>query len=175
MDMHINQESKPSKLAAVFDDEQKAIDAKQTLVNVGHFKQQDIEVIQPKDRNTSKKIESEPKAIARFITRSHFIFGGVGLLVGLVIASAMVVSGPMMTQSSPLHTYIALAVVGTFVGLLFAGLLSLRPDHDPLINDTVTASRHNLWTLIVQTDGRKNLKKAHQLMNPTAVSVTETF
>jgi hypothetical protein len=65
--------------------------------------------------------------------------------------------------------------VGTFVGLLFAGLLSLRPDHDPLINDTVTASRHNLWTLIVQTDGRKNLKKAHQLINPTAVSVTETF
>ena len=55
MDMHINQETKPSKLAAVFDDEQKAIDAKQTLVNIGHFKQQDIEVIQPKDRNTSKK------------------------------------------------------------------------------------------------------------------------
>lgn len=175
MDMQINPESKPSKLAAVFDNEQKAVEAKQKLVNVGHFNQQDIEVIQPKDKNTSKKIEPEPKAIARFITRSHLILGGVGLLVGLAIASALVASGPMMTQSSPLYTYIALAVVGTFVGLLFAGLLSLRPDHDPLINETVSAKRHNLWTLIVQTDGRKNLKKAHQLMNQTAVSVTETF
>ena len=175
MDMQINQESKPSKLAAVFDDEQKALEAKQTLVNDGHFKQQDIEMIQPKDNHTSEKIEPESKAIARFITRSHFIFGGIGLLVGLAIASALVASGPMMTQSSPLYTYIALAIVGTFVGMLLAGLVSLRPDHDPLINDTVSAKRHNLWTLIVQTDGRKNLKKAHQLMHPTAVSVTETF
>lgn len=175
MDMQINQESKPSKLAAVFDDKQKALNAKQTLVSEGHFEQQDIEVIHPKDNHTSEKIEPESNAIARFITRSHLVFGGIGLLVGLAIASALVTSGPMMTQSSPLHTYIALAVVGSFIGLLLAGLLSLRPDHDPLINDTVSAKRHHLWTLIVQTDSRKNLKKAHYLMQPTAVSVTETF
>lgn len=175
MDIQLSEESKASKVAAVFENEQQALDAQRILLNSGYFNQQNIEIVRPKDKHVSEKMEPEPKAIAKFITRSHFMFGGLGLLLGLIIATTLVISGPEMTRSSPLQTYLAFTIMGTFFGLLIAGFLSLRPDHDPLINQTISATQHNQWSLIIQTEDHDKLNKAYEIMEPIAVSVTETL
>lgn len=171
----INQEKRSRKIAAIFDDGAKAEQAEETLINYGHFNSKDVKLIQPGDKRIRQKLEPETGAIGKTLLISHFIFGGLGLVLGLVIAAIVTTIGPVFAQSSPLLTYLALAIVGTFFGLFVAGLITLRPDHDPLINETIEASRHNKWAIVVHTHNHGDQQRARQLLQPVAVSVTDTF
>ncbi len=84
-------------------------------------------------------------------------------------------AGPTYTQDSPLPTYLALSFFGLLIGLMVAGAVSLRPDHDPLINETLEASHHHRWTVIVQTDDRESSHKAKEILETNAVTVKETI
>lgn len=175
MNIELSEENKASKVAAVFESEQQALDARQILLNDDDLNQLNFEIVRPKDKHISEKIEPESKAIIKFITRSHWVLGGLGLVIGLVVASALALIGPEMTQSSPMYTYLAFAIIGTFLGLLIAGVVSLRPDHDPLITQTMTASQQNQWTLIIQTEDQEKLTKVYEMMESISASVTKTL
>ena len=84
-------------------------------------------------------------------------------------------AGPTFTQDSPLPTYLALSFFGLLIGLMLAGAVTLRPDHDPLINETIDASHHQKWTVIVQTDDRETTDRAKQILETKAESVRETI
>lgn len=175
MAVNVIDEQHPAKVAAVFNSEAEANRARQDLINEGKFANRLISVVEPDDSDLSKKIEPESQGIARTIIKSHGVLGVVGLFAGLIAASILVAAGPTFTQDSPLPTYLALSFFGLLIGLMIAGAVTLRPDHDPLINETIEASQHQQWTVIVQTDDRDATNLAKQILQNKAQSVRETI
>lgn len=175
MDMNIIDEKHPSKVAGIFNSEKLAKVAQEKLINQGHFKTADIKIVRPNDANLSKKIEPRDTGIAKTLVDSHIIFGIVGFVAGLLLAFILILVGPDMFKSSPLLVYLALGFVGAMLGLMFAGGISLRPDQDPLINDTVEATNHHQWSVVVQIDNPEANELAQKILEETAISVSHTL
>lgn len=175
MAVNVTEEQHPAKVAAVFNSETEANRAQEELINSGQFASQVINIIRPEDPSLSEKIEPESHGIAKTIVKSHGVLGIVGLFAGMILASILVAAGPTYTQDSPLPTYLALSFFGLLLGLMVAGAVTLRPDHDPLINQTVEASHKNKWTVIVQTDDHEQNHLAKRILQNNAVSVSETI
>lgn len=175
MDISIHQEKYHGKVAAIFDDERAAKAAKSRLIENGHFSSRQVNIVKPHDHYAGHKIEPETEAIGKVMLSLHLIFGGIGIILGLMIAGLTSMMGPTFAQSSPLLTHLALALIGLFLGLIVAGAISLRPDHDPLITKTLEACEHDQWAVIVQTKHHDEQDKAQQLLHPIAVSMTETL
>lgn len=175
MDMNIIDEKHPSKVAGIFNSAETAEAAQEKLIKQGHFRAKDIKIVRPHDAGISKKIEPTDSGIAATLVNSHVIIGISGLVFGLVLAYILIMLGPDMFSSSPLLVYLALGFVGSMLGLMIAGGVSLRPDQDPLISDTVEASNEDKWSVVVQIDDDKANERAQSLMKETAVSVTHTL
>lgn len=107
-----------------------------------------IRLVEPHDPDLANKVEPETKGIARLLVRAHVGLGLTGLVVGLVAAAVLVGIGPAVTRSSPVMTFIALGFLGPILGLLLAGVISLRPDHDPMIEKTRKATSAGRWTVV---------------------------
>lgn len=175
MAVDVIDEKHPAKVAGIFKTEDDARTARKALMDKGKFASKVINVVKPEDPNLSKKIEPESHGIAKTILKSHGVLGIVGLFAGFILASILVAAGPTFAQSSPLPTYLALGFFGLLLGLMVAGAITLRPDHDPLINETIEASHQQQWTVIVQTDDRDAVHKAKEILETYAVSVKETI
>ena len=120
----------------------------QLLVDQAQLPRHQIRVVQPHDPNMGSKAEPENKGIARTLVKSHTVLGIGGLVFGLLLAALLVTMGPAMTRESPMFTFIALGFLFTFLGLILAGVISLRPDHDNMIATTRTATEAGYWTVI---------------------------
>ncbi|MDX1572923.1 MAG: hypothetical protein R3341_02785 [Methylophaga sp.] len=175
MEANVIDEKHPAKVAAIFNNEAEAKRAKQDLINEGKFASNLINIVKPEDSDLSKKIEPDNRGIVRTLLNSHIILGIGGLLVGLIAAAILVAIGPAFTQSSPFGTYFAMGFVGSMLGMMLAGAVSLRPDHDPLITKTIEANEHNEWTVIVQTDDREAVNLAKKILKNKSQSVRETI
>lgn len=138
----------PHKVSAEYDSQQSADQAVQLLVNHAELPRKQIRVIRPHDPNMARKIEPGVKGIARTLMKSHIVLGLGGLVLGLLAATLLTTIGPALTRSSPLFTFIALGFLFPVVGLMLAGLISLRPDQDFLIEKTRTATDTGHWTVI---------------------------
>ena len=71
--------------------------------------------------------------IARTLVKAHLVLGGIGALVGLRIALALLLfTGVRAFTSSPAFSIGLLTALGLVAGLLLGGLVSLRPNQDVL-------------------------------------------
>ncbi len=174
MEVEIQDEKHTGRVAAVYGDKDSANAAKQKLIDNG-ISSALISIVKPNDSNISRKIEPESHGIAKTIVKSHGWLGLIGMILGVLIAAVLVAIGPEMTQSSPLFTYLVFIFFGLTFGMMLAGVISLRPDHDPLITKTVEASHENHWTVIVQTDEQEEIDLVKQLLEDSAISTSETF
>ena len=175
MDVEIQDEKHTGRVAAVFADEVSANAAKQKLINEGKIKASLISIVKPHDANLSKKIEPESHGIAMTLVKSHGWLGLIGIIVGIILATILTIIGPEMTRSSPLFTYLVFIFFGLIFGMMLAGGISLRPDHDMLITQTVEASQENHWSVVVQTDDHDEIELVKQLLEDSAISMSETF
>ena len=141
-------ENFPHKVSAEFSSKQAADRAVQLLVDKTNLPRNQILVVQPHDPNMALKIEPEVKGIARTFAKTHVVLGVGGLIFGLLLAAVLIVIGPAITSSSPVFTFIASGFLFTFLGLLLAGFISMRPDHDPLIGKARAATNAGQWTVI---------------------------
>lgn len=135
------------KISAEFDSQTAANSAAESLESAGIPLAQ-IRVIQPHDPKMGGKVEPDDQGIARSLVNAHVKFGLIGLVGGLVLAGVLVAIGPALASSSPVMTFIALGFFGAIVALLIAGAVSLRPDHDLLIEKARIASDAGYWTVV---------------------------
>lgn len=175
MKFHVIDERHSGKVAGVYEQEVSAQQAIQDLKDKGGFSSEEVSLIPPNDPKFGQKLEPDSRGIGQTLLKSHLIFGSYGLVVGLVIAALLTIYGPTLTTSNPQMVFIALAPAGTFVGLLIAGLVTLRPDHDALINQTRQATSHNKWTVVVQTKDDQQITRAKQLMQDSAESLADSL
>ncbi len=179
MKLHVIEEKKPGKVGGVFESEAAAKNAVKSLVSEGAINLQNIELVEPKDRSDhplGHKIEPEDRGTARALAKSHLVLGVVGLLAGLLLSTVLVTVGPQLTRSNPLFTFIPLTLICVFLGLLLAGLISLRPDHDHLINKSRKMVKSGRWSVVVHTTNTEEKQRAKNVMKKKAAkSVAETI
>lgn len=175
MEIEIQDEKHTGRVAAVFGSEQAANAAKQKLIEHGKINPGVISIVKPDDSQLSKKIEPESHGIAKTLVKSHVWLGLAGIIIGVIIATILVTVGPDIAQTSPLLIYIVFVFFGAVLGLMLAGGISLRPDHDPLITQTVEASQEHHWSVIVQTDDQDDINLVKKLLEKSAIEVSETL
>lgn len=171
----ISNENHATKVAAVFDSEEQANNAFETLSQHTQFAQSNINFISPYDQDFDEKVEPEDKNIGKTLLKTHLLFAVIGLVVGILISSVFLFVDVEFMQNFVFETYAGICTISVFIALLVAGFISIRPDHDPLINDVRKATSTGKWVLIVHTDTSNKADQAQQLMEPFATSTTATF
>jgi hypothetical protein len=135
-------------VAAAFDDRRSAQAVASELEHEPAL-EGEVAVIRPGDPLTARKLEPEQAGIWRTALRSHLIFGIAGALAGVTLSAVLVASWPAATLS-PGYTLMAVTMFSTFFGMMFAGLLTLRPDHDRVITAVRRALRAGRWAVVVR-------------------------
>jgi len=148
--MTISGERYSSKVAAVFDGEQAARDAARQVLAEADVGMEQVSVVQPYDAHVGRKVEPESRGIAWTLVKSHVYLGLAGALVGVSASFAMVATEVSPFSSAPLVTLGVGLALGTVVGMLAAGLYSLRPHQLGLIARIRTAAREGRWAVVVQ-------------------------
>lgn len=156
------------KVSAEFNSQESADSAVQLLVEKAQIPRQQIDIVNPNDPLIARKLEPEVSGISRTLAKSHLVFGGAGFALGIVLSIILTTMGPTLTQASPLFTFIAVIFLSTALALLLAGLISLRPDHDPLIAKTRTAAQTGHWTVIVHCASQEQQDVANETINLTS-------
>ena len=176
MKLHVIEEKKPGKVGGVFESEAAAKNAVKSLVSEGAINLQNIDLVEPRDRSLENKVEPEDKGIALTLTRSHLILGAAGLLAGLLVSTLLVTEGPQTARANPVFAFIPLTLLGVFLGLLLAALISLRPNHNRLINRSRKAEKAGRWSVVVHTANTEEKQRAKNVMKKrSAKSVAETI
>ncbi|WAJ69517.1 hypothetical protein [Catenovulum adriaticum] len=175
MNTHINEETYPTKVAGVFNSEANAKTVVQALTDKADFVSEKIRVIPPGDTHFDEKLEPEDKKIGKTLLNSHLMLGGLGLIIGLCIAGVLSISGTLFMQTYTITAFVSISLLCSFGGLLVAGFLSIRPDHDHMINKIRKATRTGKWSVIVHVNSHENAEKAETLMQPLANSLVTTI
>ena len=134
-------------VAATFGDRGSAVRAADALRALSPRKR-GIFLIAPRDPRLGRKMEPESRGIWHTLLRSHAWLGLLGPAAGLVVAAVVLATGWPAALASPNATLAVGAVYGIFVGMLGAGLLTLRPDRARVIAQVREASEHGHWSVV---------------------------
>ena len=165
----------PHKVSAVFHDARRARDAANALAAKGGFSSDQIDLVDPHDPTLAHKVEKESGAIFSTILRSHAVLAVIGAIAGVILAAVLIGAGFDFAQTRPGWVYGILAVVGGAIGMLVAGLVSIRPDHETVITETKDASEHGEWTLVVHARDEDEKHRADEFLEHYSKEVAESL
>jgi hypothetical protein len=118
-----------------------------------------INTVSPENIDFKHKLEPNSKGIGQTVLRPHLVLGFVSSVLGLIIAGVLMTIDPAFATSSPVMMLAAAAILGAFIGLLIAGAISIRPDHEQPINSARHATHHQ-WAVVEQTKTHHQIEKA---------------
>jgi hypothetical protein len=130
-------------VAALFGDGQQAKLAAERLRQA----QDDVDVVQPNDRQWMRKLEPEGRAIRRGAFQSHVVLMTAGFVLG-VLVSFLLINTWAAAAASPLLTGISVTLILTLVGGIVAGLLTLRPDRSAVAVQVKEGLRKGRWAVV---------------------------
>lgn len=128
-----------TKVAALFASNEKAQQAAQQLIEHAHFDPSQVRILNPSDRpanlgkSVGRNIEPEQQGIWRTLVRSHITFGLLGLCAGVLLLGVLMLADVQSVLSSPFLSLFAFAILGLFLGLMFGGAITMRPDHGHIV------------------------------------------
>tara|TARA_R110000764_G_scaffold174561_2_gene261033 strand:+ start:257 stop:769 length:513 start_codon:yes stop_codon:yes gene_type:complete len=163
------------KVSAVYPDEFKARAGLQSVLSSSGLTSSVTKLVAPHDNHFDQKLEKNDKKVGLFMLKAHLSFAIFGIILGLLGAVILAFYGPAYTQASPVFTAIALSVLGFFFGLMLAGLVSLRPDQDGVVNQTREATQEGKWVVVVSTPSHEKTQQVNDILSETAESVTSSF
>lgn len=159
----LHSERFPKKVGAIFRRQTDAVDVRDHLLAAG-FDEDQVRLVGPGDEERGRAIEPEGGGIARLLARSHLTFGLVGLLGGIAAAViGMALDLPIFAGEAP-YVFLLAGFFGAIGGLLLAGLVSLRPDHDALAMAAQEAVRHGAWTVVVHAADTQEQREAKHIL-----------
>lgn len=138
-------------------------------------------VLGPQDAKISRSelfgrtMEPEQRGIFRTLFITHGITGMAGATVGLLLYFWLYRSGQPMVTSSPLLAFIAIVGFSTTFGLLFGGLLAMRPDHVWLITAVRSALKQNRWAVVVHPTDADQSAAAKEALRQSGAEVLKSL
>lgn len=164
-----------SKVGAIFSGGAEARQGAAEITRLAGISASQVKVVEPRDPSISRKLEPESQGIARTMVRSHVTLGLAGLVIGLLIAAVMMFSGIDAITWSPFFVFTLFGGLGAILGMLSAGFLTLRPDHDVLISQVEEAARHGRWAVVVHARNHEEEERAKRVLEGMTDRVVETF
>ncbi|MGB3288020.1 MAG: hypothetical protein WBA83_01970 [Burkholderiaceae bacterium] len=138
-----------TKIAAIFDTESGAASAAATLHSTIGLHTTQLRLIKPYEKGYSRKLEPEPRGIARTAVRAHLILGAAGLLAGAVLWWLLYAFQIPAIVSLPKSSAGAILFFSAIGGMLLGGLVTARPDHQLVIQRVRDATQSGHWSLVV--------------------------
>lgn len=164
-----------SKVAAVFASEVSAREVAGRLRATLQLSEAQVQVITPADRRPGHKLEPETQGIFNTIVRAHLHLGFWGAVAGAVAFGLLWAMGvPFIVNSAKLAGAV-MVVFGAIAGLMFGGLVSLRPDHDLYINKVFDALGEGRSAVVVHAFSREQSAQAEALLKDASGEVVSTF
>lgn len=164
----------PMRVAAAFESSGKAYHAAATLVNETDLSSGQIEVIDPRAPVVADRSTNRRPGVTRTLVRLHLLFGSIGLLIGLSVATGFIVSGATFATARPLMVVVTFSVFSAVIGLLFAGLVAARPVRHRVIAKIRNAATTGHWTLVAYTATQRQRDQAHNVLKKLVENVRST-
>ena len=130
----------------------------------------EVAVIDPGDPLAPQKLEPELRGILSTLFRSHLMLGLAGMAVGMLVALLAIVAPWPAAAASPGFAMLFAAVMGAFLGMMGAGLLTLRPDHGLVLMRVREALRRGRPAVVVRPLNEACAKQAFALLRQSGAS-----
>lgn len=118
-----------------------------------------IEVIDREDSAVEAKIETPPQKLGKYMLLVHLKYSFIGLVIGMSIATGLVLAEVGFTRQNIAFTYIAFISPGIFIGSFVAGLLSLNPARDATNMELIERRYDKKPSLLVLCQSSEQKKK----------------
>ncbi|WP_158601762.1 riboflavin biosynthesis protein RibA [Solilutibacter pythonis] len=126
-------EQASSKVAAVFSSLPVATEVARQLRQSLGLPDAQVRVIAPGEPNPGRKLQPESHGIFLTMIRAHAKLGIAGAVLGALLWLLLRALGVTLILTTGGITLAMFIVFGAVFGLLLAGLVTLRPDHDAYI------------------------------------------
>ena len=171
-----------TKVAGLFTQKSQAESSMAQMVRAGGLQQGQVRLLGPQDARISRQeifsraVEPEGgQAMARSFWQAHAVTGLAGAAAGLALFMWFLREGQPMVASSPLLAFLAMVGFGTTFGLMFGGLLALRPDHVLMITRVRSALRHNRWAVVAHPTSPEQTARVKAVLEGSSAEVVSTL
>ncbi|WP_085317821.1 hypothetical protein [Derxia lacustris] len=137
-----------TKVAAVYDNAEAAGLAAEAMRRDSGMEPWQVRILRPGEADVGAKTEPEDDGIWHTVLRAHATCGAIGLALGLALFGVLHAVGQAAVVTSPLLAALAMSGVGMIFGLMVGGVVSMRPDHAPLIAATRKAVETGRWAVV---------------------------
>jgi hypothetical protein len=163
------------KIAAVFASESEALDATERLRRNTRVRDAQIFILNPHDPHTGKSLEPEDKGIRKTLVRSHIGLGLAGAVAGLLLFALLMAIGIAFVVNNAYTTALILLVFGAVAGMMLAGLLSLRPDHEAYLINAREALKEGKFVVAVHAASSEQQQEAEKILDQEADDTTRSL
>ena len=170
----LSAEQTPSMVGADFGSAEDAESAADAVRSAQGLEASRLHIIRPGDPHLERKLEPESRGIAGTLVRAHLVLGFLGLLAGLVLSLALVGQGIRPFDSSPAISIGVITAFTTIAGLLAGGLFTMRPDHDPIINEARRSAESGRWFVLVHARRPEQRKRARSVLRQFSDDTVQT-
>lgn len=133
-----------------------------------------VAVLSPHAHHVAKVLEPETRGIWSTALRSHLTLGLLGLAGGLGLA-ALLITQWTAAAASPGFTLLFLGVMGLFSGGMWAGFITLRPDHGRVIRRVEDALRRHKWAVVIHPRTEHGAQHATQALRASGAEPARSF
>ena len=163
------------KLAASFRDGNRAARIALAVRGLPGMHDDQVQVIHPHDREWGRKVEPENAGIWRTALQAHLACGALGLAIGAVVFAAFYAFGVRAVTATPTLALIAMVLLATMLGLIGGGVLTVRPDHEGILQAVRQAVHAGLWTVVVHPVSAAQQLAAERVLRATGAPFARTW
>lgn len=170
-----------TKVAAIFESQVKAETAALRLRQAAGMSEAQVKLVGPQDSvgvvdaPLSRKLEPESSGIWRTILRTHLVTGIIGMTLGGLLYISLRIAGNASILSHPLLALMVMLFFGGIFGLMFGGLLSLRPDHYRVMAAVRKAIKRGRWAVISHPVNHDQTREVINELHRHHVNVVRSF
>lgn len=163
-----------SKVVAVFRQPEAAELAREQVKSAAGLEDAQVRVVGPHDTPWVRQRALPRESIARAALRMQVTSVLTG--VGLAMAAWLVLYGigVDVIAATPVPSLVAIALIGTMLGLVVGGALSLG-ERDGALEKVRQAARTGRWAVVVQPLSLAQLERALSILQATGVPVARSL
>lgn len=141
-------EQSNTKIVAVFKTKSAAEECAQKVQEKGLDPNQ-FDIVAPNEEDYDRKLEPESQGVKRTAIKAHVTFGIAGLIFGAVLWAILYFLDIAFIKSAVASSLIAFLFFATAGGLLLGGFITMRVDHQVVIQEVDTAVHEGHWALVM--------------------------
>lgn len=167
-------EASGQKVAAIFSTETRAREVAAQLRTELGLGDPQVRVVTPNDHRPGRKLEPESQGIFRTMILAHARLGALGAVAGAVLFGVFWFAGAGMVVNAAAPAAFAMIVIGGLVGLMAGGLVTLRPDHDVVINRVFEAIGEGQCAVVVHAQSTEQVEAVQEKLKAAGGEVVST-